>query len=161
MWDFICVSIVFVILYVIYEVYTYRRDMKQAKIQQETQKQEENVPPNNPEGMDYSKLKSITLEELHKFDGVQNTKVYVAIKNIVFDVSSSPSYKPPEGSYCVFSGQDASIALGKMDLSGKYLNEYGIVKQPIDEENNMNGWFSYFYQRYPVVARVVDNKKLK
>ena len=81
--------------------------------------------------------------------------------HVIIFILKKASYKPPDGSYCVFSGQDASIALGKMDLSGKYLNEYGVVKQPIDEENNMNGWFSYFYQRYPVVARVVDNKKLK
>jgi hypothetical protein len=32
------------------------------------------------------------------------------------------------GDYEVFAGQDASVAMGKLDLSGKYLNEYGVTQ---------------------------------
>jgi predicted heme/steroid binding protein len=34
-------------------------------------------------------LPQITLEELNKYDGVKDPKIYIAIKNIVFDVSKS------------------------------------------------------------------------
>lgn len=107
----------------------------------------------------------MSLEELHKFNGKLDSKNYVAVKGIVFDVSSSgncwikliESYKP-DASYGVFAGQDASIALGKMELSGTGLNEYGKTSQSAEEIQIMNDWVSYFQQRYPIVAKIGDKK---
>ena len=75
-----------------------------------------------------SKLRSISMEELKKNNGVNTKNVWLAIKELVFDVSSSGLYGnlyqfyieayAPDGSYGVFAGQECSVAFAKMDMSG-------------------------------------------
>lgn len=110
----------------------------------------------------------MSIEELKKNNGETKPTVYVAIKNIVFDVTHSgifwryirESYRP-DGSYGVFAGHDASVALGKMDLSGKFLDEYGKTEMKTEEIQIMNDWVNFFRQRYKIIARLGDNRKDK
>ena len=55
----------------------------------------------------------MTHAELLHHNGADLPTVYLALKNIVFDVSSSDFYKPG-GPYHVLAGHDASVALAKM-----------------------------------------------
>lgn len=63
------------------------------------------------------------------------------------------SYKPG-GGYAKFAGHDISISLGKMDLSEKYLNQYGIMTPEGKEIESIDNWVKYFHQRYLVVGRI-------
>ena len=57
-----------------------------------------------------------TPEELSLFDGAKDPKMYIAVKGIVFDVSSQPLYAPGR-SYNVFCGKDASRGLAKSSVA--------------------------------------------
>jgi predicted heme/steroid binding protein len=87
--------------------------------------------------------------------GVQNPKVYVAIKGVIFDVTrNSASYGPGKG-YNVFVGKDASRALAKSSLK----IEDAIAKYddlPEKELKVLDDWFTFFSNRYNIVGRVVQ-----
>ncbi|KAG0242281.1 hypothetical protein BGW41_004495 [Actinomortierella wolfii] len=75
----------------------------------------------------------IAAQELAQYDGSDATKpIYVAIKGIVFDVSSKRETYAPGGGYHVFAGKDAS----KMET--------------------LNNWVTFFEKRYPIVGKVVN-----
>ncbi|CAG9323019.1 unnamed protein product [Blepharisma stoltei] len=97
-----------------------------------------------------SSTKEFTLEELSVYNG-KNAKAYVAVKNKVFDVSSSEAYLPG-GSYAQFAGKDATLALSKMNMDPSLLN----IRQPINEEEQkvLDDWEKYFEERkgYPLVG---------
>lgn len=68
-----------------------------------------NAPPPKPRPANTN----LTYEQLRKFDGVANSNVYVALKGVIYDVSSSDFYGVG-GGYHQFAGHDASINLAKM-----------------------------------------------
>jgi predicted heme/steroid binding protein len=45
--------------------------------------------------IDFDSLPEVTLEEIKRNNGLNNAKTYVAIKNIVFDVSKSGTIGTP------------------------------------------------------------------
>ncbi len=67
-----------------------------------------------PPRPELSKLPYFTTSELSKFKNGE--KVYVAICDLVYEVSSSEAYRPGS-SYSVFAGRDASVALAKMNFN--------------------------------------------
>jgi predicted heme/steroid binding protein len=67
-----------------------------------------------PPRPDFNKLPVMNLEELSKYKS--GSKVYVAICDLIYDVSESEAYRPPS-SYSVFAGRDASVALAKMNFN--------------------------------------------
>ncbi len=60
-------------------------------------------------------------EELLKYNGRDDPKVYLAIKGVVLDVSTSDFYKEG-GAYHIFAGHDASVALAKMSKDPEHLD---------------------------------------
>ncbi|XP_078443853.1 membrane-associated progesterone binding protein 2 [Wolffia australiana] len=96
----------------------------------------------------------LSLVELRAYDGSDEEKpIYVAVKGIVYDVTSGKGFYGPGGSYSVFAGRDASRALGKMskneddvcgDLDGLSEKELGIL----------DDWVKKFQAKYPVVGRL-------
>ena len=48
-----------------------------------------------------------------------------------------------------------------MDLSGKFLDEYGKTEMKAEEIQIMNDWVNFFRQRYKIIARLGDNRKDK
>lgn len=118
-------------------------------------------------------LSEYTLEELAQYDGKnasKESKVYIAVKNIVFDVSTSGikqsplssfwlkrlfqgAYKPG-GSYAVLAGRDCSVALAKSSLDEKYMNVYHSTTLEKSEEEKLEGWFIFMKKKYPIMGRI-------
>jgi len=98
-----------------------------------------------------------TLEELRRYDGSDpSLPVYVSIKGTVFDVSPKRNvYGPPDGSYRVFAGKDASKALGLSSLKAEDAEPDWSKLEP-KEMQTLNEWYAFFKKRYNVVGRVVD-----
>jgi len=65
----------------------------------------------------------MTISELNIYDGVKNPKVLVALKGVIYDVSTSDFYGVG-GGYHQFAGHDASINLAKMSHDDQFLDKY-------------------------------------
>ncbi|KAH6790925.1 membrane-associated progesterone binding protein 2 [Perilla frutescens var. frutescens] len=99
----------------------------------------------------------LTPQQLKAYDGSDPSKpIYVAIRGRIYDVTSGKSFYGPGGSYCVFSGKDASRALAKMskdesdvvpDIDGLTEKEIGVLAD----------WEKKFQAKYPVVGTVANN----
>ena len=57
-----------------------------------------------------------------KFNGENGQKTYISLYGYVFDVSSSPNFRPV-GSYGHFAGHDVSIACANYSTDKKYVGE--------------------------------------
>ncbi|KAI5303447.1 hypothetical protein KEM56_007537 [Ascosphaera pollenicola] len=101
----------------------------------------------------------ITLEELAKCDGTDETRpTYLAIKGVVFDVSRNAMYKPG-GSYHLFAGKDASrgLALSSLKPEDARAEWYDLSDS---QKKVLEDWFTFFKKRYNIVGKVVGATNL-
>lgn len=91
---------------------------------------------------------------MHKYNGANDQKAYVAVKGEIYDVSSSPFYKPGQA-YHVFTGHDASINLAKMTHDEQLLDKYGEIQLDNEEDTALNEWKVRFEQKYPKIGKIV------
>jgi hypothetical protein len=74
----------------------------------------------------------------------------------VFDVSSKREvYGPPNGSYRLFAGKDASCDFGRSSLKLEDADPDWSVLEP-KEMQTLEEWFTFFRKRYNVVGMVTD-----
>lgn len=98
----------------------------------------------------------MTIEELEQYDG-RNGKIYLACGGVVFDVTDAPSYQA-KGSYRMFAGKDASVALAKYSFDSKWVN-----MRPQDAEltegqlKAIEGWKEFYTEKYPVVGELIPS----
>lgn len=83
----------------------------------------------------------------------------VAIKGQIFDVSKNPVYAPGKG-YNVFTGRDASCALGKTSLEDADCHD-DISELTETERQTLDDWFTFFQYRYNIVGRVEGSHYFK
>lgn len=118
----------------------------------------------SPEEADLNAPKSdpISLKQLSKYDGVQDKKIYLAIKGDVFDVTSNTKSYGPGGGYHPLVGKDSSRSLGLMSLSPDTTNapncwDYsGLTEKQL---KTVNDWHTFFTKRYNIVGKVSDLPK--
>ncbi|KAI8053366.1 putative progesterone binding protein [Syncephalis plumigaleata] len=97
-----------------------------------------------------------TVEELAKHDGSDpSVPTYVAIKGVIFDVSTSDLYKSGSKYGKAFAGKDASRALAKssLELEDCIADLSNLTES---ELNTLNQWFERFSKKYNIVGRVVN-----
>lgn len=108
---------------------------------------------------DPPKTVPITIDRLKQFDGVQKPQRLLGCNGFVFNVTNEPMYGP-EGSYHLFAGHDASVALAKMDLSGAHLDEDPEAAGLSEiETKTLKDWEATFRQKYPLLGRLQYGKK--
>nr|CAH59414.1 hypothetical protein [Plantago major] len=99
----------------------------------------------------------LTTEQLKQYDGSDPSKpIYVAIRGKIYDVTTGKSFYGPGGTYCLFSGKDASRALAKMSK-----NEEDVVSSlhglSDKEIGVLDDWEKKFQAKYPLVGTVIAN----
>ncbi|PLW08790.1 hypothetical protein PCASD_03465 [Puccinia coronata f. sp. avenae] len=111
----------------------------------------------DPVKLDSPKDTPFTPQELSQFDGSDPSKsIYVAIKGIVFDVSSKRDVYGPGGSYHVFAGKDGSKGLGKSSLKPEdAVPDYSSLSQ--EELKVLDDWVAFFKKRYNIIGKVVQS----
>lgn len=139
------------VFYIIYGKWKERNDSQTQATG--TQNQNQSAPMN-----DEPVTRTMTLSELSKHDGVQNPTVYLGVKNQVFDVSTSESYKPG-GGYAKFAGKECSVALAKMSMEDKHFNCFDNYKLSLAETDSLEGWYEFMRKKYKIVALIAGSKK--
>ncbi|GAA5928608.1 cytochrome b5-like heme/steroid binding domain-containing protein [Sporobolomyces koalae] len=106
--------------------------------------------------LDPPKDTPFTKAELSKYDGrTPDTPIYVAIKGQVFDVSAKRDMYGPGCGYHIFTGKDASKALGKSSLKAEDADsDYSSLTA--EEKGVLDDWEKYFTKRYNIIGKVVD-----
>ncbi|KAG5467945.1 hypothetical protein LSCM4_01032 [Leishmania orientalis] len=98
--------------------------------------------------------KGYTREQLSQYDGVKNERIFMSVKMKVYEVA--PHFYGPGQHYHVFAGTEASRALAKADLTGKYLNQYW-VNCSEEELEVLEEYVEKFNSKYPVVGWYVPD----
>ena len=91
----------------------------------------------------------VTLAEVAEHAGGNGKPEWVAFKGIVWDVSSNEVYRKG-GGYSLFSGKDASVALGTMLF--EKVDERGWRKLDQEQLECLEEWFNFYEQRYKRVG---------
>ncbi|OMO61566.1 Plant peroxidase [Corchorus capsularis] len=95
----------------------------------------------------------LTPQQLSQYNGTDPSKpIYVAIKGVIYDVTTGKSFYGPGGAYAMFAGKDASRALAKMSKNEEDVtpNLDGLDEKQIGV---LNDWVQKFQAKYPVVGR--------
>jgi len=110
------------------------------------------APSDNPTG----ELPTFTLEQLATYNS-RSSKTYLGCNGLVFDVSSSDSYREG-GSYSKLAGRDASVALARMDLSDESLSKrLSEVELTAEQQNSLESWGKFFANKgYRVVGKIAS-----
>jgi membrane-associated progesterone receptor component len=98
--------------------------------------------------------KDLTIQELNEYNGINNPKVLVALKGVIYDVSSSEFYGVG-GGYHVFAGHDASVNLAKMSHDVAFLDKWEQIELDKDETQVLNDWVARFSMKYFTVGKVL------
>jgi len=103
-----------------------------------------------------SDVRDFNITQLRAYDGISSTKIYFAIFDTVFDVTSGASFYGPQGGYKHLGGRDATRALAEMSL------DPATTREPMDlshlsekELETARQWHAKLSQKYPIVGRLV------
>ncbi|EMG48664.1 DAP1 Damage response protein 1 [Candida maltosa Xu316] len=107
-----------------------------------------------------------TPKTLTKYNGKDSPKIFIAVKNRVFDVTQGAAFYGPGGPYENFAGRDASRGLAKNSFDEAMLTD---INKPIDkledltklEIESLDGWEEHFENRYKVVGTLHENGTIK
>ncbi|KAJ3060018.1 hypothetical protein HDU99_006099 [Rhizoclosmatium hyalinum] len=94
--------------------------------------------------------KVFTAKELAEFNGVDESKpVYLAIKGVVYDVSSARKMYSAGSGYSVFAGKDASRALGMSSLKPEdCVADYSTLNA--EQMETLDKWVAFYQKKYDV-----------
>lgn len=140
-----------------------------------TENSAETCPLNKPRPTESVKMeyRDYTIDELRKFDGVQNKNILVAIDMRVFDVTKARKLYGPGtqshldyvscvfvgGSYEAFAGRDASrsLAMGKVYKYPKsVIQDYDHLTDLSPRERDiLNDWVEHYDKRYEIVGTLL------
>ena len=100
--------------------------------------------------------RGFTVEGLKIYDGIQNDRIFIALKGIVYDVTKGKDFYGPGSSYHVFAGRDASRGLGKMSLDIKDVDNADISDLSLSELDALQNWIDKFASKYRIAGHIVD-----
>ena len=104
-------------------------------------------------------LGSITKEELLRIGtGADPTsRIYIAIKGTIYDVTPGEDFYGPDGPYAKFAGRDASYALAKMSL--KEEDVHGDTSGlSAAERDILDDWIAKFQDKYTVCGVIATTE---
>eukprot|EP00808_Paulinella_micropora_P008205 g45180.t1 len=97
--------------------------------------------------------------DLREYDGNKDPKkpIYLCVKGLVFDVTSSGKYAP-DAAYTELAGRDSSraLALGKTEIKETRLDDLDK-----DAKKSLDEWMKFYWEKYPCVGYIPDHFCLK
>lgn len=116
------------------------------------------------ESLDLDFLPSLSRAQLLKFNGVEDTKLYVAIKGYVYDVTTNDKSYGPGKAYNKLVGKDVGRLLGLNRLQlkeedGRVPDTWDLSDLTEKQLKIVDDWVFFFKMRYPIVARIEDDNQ--
>jgi len=97
-----------------------------------------------------------SLQDLRSYDGSDSSlPVYMAVRGVVFDVSSSQDFYGKGAPYNALAGKDSSRAVAKMSLDELDLNDDISDLSPDELQALDERFFDIYKTKYPVVGFTV------
>eukprot|EP00483_Globobulimina_turgida_P002251 UN02253 len=107
-----------------------------------------------PEKLERFPVGKLTMDELKKFNGENNSRIFVSVCGRIFDLTKGRDfYGYPDGPYNCFAGGDASYMLGAMSLEKINKNKKDF-EQDGDHQITLSDWISRFRAKYPIVGHL-------
>jgi membrane-associated progesterone receptor component len=105
--------------------------------------------------------RTFTAEELTEFCGqTEDTPIYISVRFNVYDVSKGRDFYGPGSGYHVFAGQEASRALGKMQISDAEANA-GWANLTPEHLKILVDWEKKYIEKYPIVGTFVPDAEFE
>eukprot|EP00466_Bigelowiella_natans_P007776 jgi/Bigna1/86955/estExt_fgenesh1_pg.C_150162 len=98
--------------------------------------------------------KDYTRKELTYFDGTNGKPIFIALKGIIYDVSSKAKFYGPGAMYGLFAGRDASRGLGKMSMDQQDVDDPRMDDFTEKDAESLQKWVQRFESKYPVVGKL-------
>jgi predicted heme/steroid binding protein len=95
-----------------------------------------------------------TLQDLHKFDGKSDSRVYFSPNRVVFDASASPAFRD---AYEQWAGRDATVALATMSMDPHDIDRQDHESLTPSERESLDSWVAYFDQKYRRVGKLAEH----
>ncbi|KHJ81307.1 cytochrome b5-like Heme/Steroid binding domain protein [Oesophagostomum dentatum] len=99
----------------------------------------------------------MTLEELRKYDGVQDEHILFALNGTIYDVSRGHTFYGPGGPYGALAGRDATRALGTMNVKDVKDEWDDHEDMPNDQKETADEWEASFKYKYPTVGKLIKD----
>lgn len=96
----------------------------------------------------------LTKEQLKRFTGENNRRIYIALLGKVFDVSTGKKHYGPNGGYSFFAGRDGTRAFITGDFTEKGLIE-DINGLSLQELLGIDGWLKFYEKDYKYVGKLI------
>ncbi|TKR57801.1 hypothetical protein L596_030453 [Steinernema carpocapsae] len=103
----------------------------------------------------------MTVEELRKYDGVQDEHILLAICGKIYDMTRGRAFYGPEGPYRKMAGHDATRSLGTMDteqVSDSWDDHEGMTEAEMEEARE---WGANLGAKYPEVGKLIKEGEEK
>ncbi len=123
-------------------------------------------PNFNAKGQDNTELEPIVLgnltrQELKKYNGVIDPRVFIAVCGKIYDVTAGKNFYGPKGPYANFAGNDASRGLAKNSFDPSVITP---ISEPIDklddltdsETKSLKEWEALFIRKYQYIGDLVE-----
>ncbi|WKX98874.1 hypothetical protein Q1695_014056 [Nippostrongylus brasiliensis] len=102
----------------------------------------------------------MTLEELRKYDGVQDEHILFALNGTIYDVTRGSSFYDPSGPYGALAGRDATRALSTMNVKNLRDEWDDLEGLTADEKETAKEWEASFKYKYPTVGRLIKEDEV-
>ena len=98
-----------------------------------------------------------TRAELRRHDGRDGAAIYVAVNDLVHDMSAAAHFYGPGGAYGFLAGRDGTVALAKFSLDPRVLDSAPQWRLEDFDEGEIASLANYarrFKEKYPIVGRL-------
>jgi predicted heme/steroid binding protein len=92
-------------------------------------------------------------KELNEYDGTKLIKVYIGVKDNIFDVTGSEHYCKG-GSYELFAGRDISLASAKYKTDPELLDKDLPADLTEKELKCLDSFNDFYLKKYPLVGKL-------
>ncbi|KAL7078407.1 hypothetical protein ACQ4LE_001984 [Meloidogyne hapla] len=134
------IVLLFLFIYVVYKLFFKKHQV---------------IEPPTQEKVEQVEKKDMTVDELKRYNGVENERIYFALCGKIYDVTRGKDFYGPEGAYGALAGRDATRALGTMNLKlvkDEYDDHSGMTADDLEEAKEWEQRLSF---KYPLVGRLL------